>query len=127
MENLPKFQLQKIKPFIITGVDYAGAINRLLNVKKLAELYSGQAFICILVCMTIKALHLELASDLSTETFRIALCRFISRRERIEQMHSDFGTNFVGAVYLFRMVDSFTRSTKYQRKCRDYITTRKNS
>lgn len=122
MGNLPKFRLQQIKPFIVTGVDYAGPIT--LKTSTTRRAISCQAYICLFVCMTTKALHLELASDLSTEVFLMAMCRFISRRGPVEQIHSDCGTNFVGAANLFQTVDYFTRSTEYQTKCRDYLTKR---
>ncbi|XP_026816274.1 uncharacterized protein LOC113555881 [Rhopalosiphum maidis] len=120
--NLPKFRLQQVKPFLVTGVDYAGPIS--LRTSTTRRTVSCQAYICLFVCMTTKALHLELASDLSTETFLMALCRFISRRGLIQEIHSDCGTNFVGAANLFRTVDEFPQSAEYQDKCRDYLTAR---
>ncbi|XP_050315579.1 uncharacterized protein LOC126750114 [Anthonomus grandis grandis] len=44
-----------------------------------------------------QALHLEVASDLSSECFLAAFRRFVSRRGRCSDMYSDQGTNFVGA------------------------------
>ncbi|XP_026819454.1 uncharacterized protein LOC113558146 [Rhopalosiphum maidis] len=122
MGNLPKFRLQQVKPFLVTGVDYAGPIS--LRTSTTRRTVSCQAYIYLFVCMTKKALHLELASDLSTERFLMALCRFISRRGPIQEIHSDCGTNFVGAANLFRTVDEFTQSAEYQDKCRDYLTAR---
>ncbi|XP_060880949.1 uncharacterized protein LOC132952628 [Metopolophium dirhodum] len=122
MGNLPKFRLQQIKPFVVTGVDYAGPIT--LKTSTTRRAIPCQAYLCLFVCMTTKALHLELASDLSTEVFLMAMCRFIFRRGPVEQIHSDCGTNFVGAANLFQTVDNFTRSTEYQTKCRDYLTKR---
>lgn len=122
MGDLPKFRLQQVKPFTITGVDYAGPIS--LKASSTRRTLPCQAYICLFVCMTTKALHLELASDLSTVTFLMAMCRFISRRGPIEQIHSDCGTNFVGAANLFKTVDEFTHSAEYQEKCQDYLTTR---
>lgn len=54
----------------------------------------------------------------------MALCWFISRRGPIQEIHSDCGTNFVGAANLFQTIDDFTQPTKYQDKCRDYLTAR---
>ena len=48
--------------------------------------------------MTVRAIHLELASDLSTDVFIMVLRRFRSRRGHVKIIHSDNGTNFVGAV-----------------------------
>ena len=48
--------------------------------------------------MTVRAIHLELASELSTDAFIMALRRFHSRRGHVKIIRSDNGTNFVGAV-----------------------------
>jgi len=122
MGNLPKFRLQQIKPFTAVGVDYAGPI--MLKPSTTRSTVPCQAYICLFVCMATKALHLELASDLSTETFLMAFSRFISRRGPIQQIHSDCGTNFVGASKLFETVDQFTQSAEHQEKCRSFLTAR---
>ena len=49
------------------------------------------------VYLAIKAVHIEISADLSTETFLNILKRFISRRGRPANMYSDNATNFVGA------------------------------
>ena len=47
--------------------------------------------------MSIRACHLELVDDLSTDHFIMALKRFIARRGRPQRMFSDIGANFVRA------------------------------
>ncbi|XP_015373324.1 PREDICTED: uncharacterized protein LOC107168431 [Diuraphis noxia] len=47
--------------------------------------------------MTVKAVHLELVSNLSTEAFLAAFNRFVARRGLPVSVYSDCGTNFVGA------------------------------
>ncbi|GFV33276.1 uncharacterized protein TNCV_1497981 [Trichonephila clavipes] len=47
--------------------------------------------------LKIKAIHLEIVSDLTTEAFLAALKRFVARRGRPIEIHSDNGRNFVGA------------------------------
>ena len=42
-------------------------------------------------------MHLEIASDMSADSFILALRRFISRRGPINITRSDNGTSFVGA------------------------------
>ena len=49
-------------------------------------------------CMSVRAMHLELASDLSTDASIMALRRFHSRRGHVRIIRSDNGTNFVGAI-----------------------------
>ena len=49
------------------------------------------------MCMAIKAVHLELVTDLTTEAFIATLQRFTSRHGRPSDIYSDHGTNFIGA------------------------------
>lgn len=69
-----------------------------------------KAYIACFVCFSSKATHIEVVSDLTTETFLAALKRFISRRGRPKEIHSDNGTNFVGAkndlAKLYQMLQS---------------------
>ncbi|GFV88233.1 integrase catalytic domain-containing protein, partial [Trichonephila clavipes] len=46
---------------------------------------------------SIKAVHLELVPTLSTDAMLSALRRFIARRGHPSEIHSDNGTNFIGA------------------------------
>jgi hypothetical protein len=48
--------------------------------------------------MSVKAVHLELVSDLLTNAFLAALDRFVSRRGVPSDIYSDNRTNYVGAV-----------------------------
>jgi len=47
--------------------------------------------------MVTSAIHLELATDLTTETFLAASRRFISLRGKCSAIFSDNGTNLIGA------------------------------
>ena len=49
----------------------------------------------IFTCLTLRAVHIEVASSLDTESFINALRRFIARRGQPEEMRSDNGGNFV--------------------------------
>jgi Family of unknown function (DUF5641) len=73
-------------------VDYAGPLTL-----KLTRRTSTKAYIAIFVCMSTKAVHIELVSDLSAKAFLAALSRFISRRGYCSNIYCDNGTNFVGA------------------------------
>ncbi len=57
-----------------------------------------KAYLCVFVCLSVKAAHLELVSDLTTEAFLASLRRFVARRGKPSLIRSDHGTNFVGAA-----------------------------
>lgn len=112
MADLPSPRvLQQVKAFVETGVDFAGPYNITLTRKR--GIKSQKAYICLFVCMTTKALHLELASDLSTATFLDAFKRFLCRRGPIKTIRSDCGTNFIGAKAHLDDIYRFIESSEY--------------
>ena len=52
--------------------------------------------------MSCRAVHLEVVNDISTDSFILALRRFLCRRGGVTSIISDNGTNFVGAQSEFR-------------------------
>lgn len=69
----------------------------LVTSRRARGIKSMKMYVCLFVCFTIKAIHLEVAFSLSTDSFLTALRRFIARRGRCSLLFSDCGTNFVGA------------------------------
>ena len=93
--QLPAERVTPESVFAKVGVDYAGPFQiKYGNVRKPTVL---KAYICLFVCLAVKAVHLELVSDLTTEAFIAALRRFEARRGCPSLIWSDNGTNFVGA------------------------------
>ena len=66
-----------------------GAITLLSENKETARYY-----LCLFTCSTTRAIHLELARDMSASTFSHLLRRFIARRFCPQLFISDNGTNF---------------------------------
>ena len=70
------------------------------------------------VCLTTKPVHLELASDLTTEAFLACLKRFFARRGHSDSISSDNATNFVGADRelreLYQRVNSIENNKEIQ-------------
>jgi hypothetical protein len=71
-----------------------------------------KAYVCVFISLSIRAVHLELVSNLTTEAFIACLRRFISRRGKPTLIWSDNGTNFVGASNELKELDKFLRSQK---------------
>ena len=77
------------------GVDYAGPF--LVKYGAVRKRATVKSYVCVFVCLAIKAVHLELVSDLTAEAFIGALRRFTARRGSPTLIWSDNGRNFVGA------------------------------
>ncbi|KAL0860176.1 hypothetical protein ABMA27_010483 [Loxostege sticticalis] len=95
MGNLPSHRVTANLPFQVSGVDLAGPYY--ITDRKGRGCKISKCYMCLFVCFASKALHLEVVSDLSTDTFILSLRRFISRRGRPSHLYCDNGTNFVGA------------------------------
>lgn len=95
MGDLPDYRVTPSRPFLNVGVDFCGYFlikdRQTRNYKKL------KAYVCLFVCLTTRAVHLELVTSLSTDAFLAALRRFFARRGVSANIYSDHGTNFVGA------------------------------
>ncbi|XP_075990161.1 uncharacterized protein LOC142985798 [Anticarsia gemmatalis] len=96
MGQLPSSRVTPNKPFLISGLDYAGPIN--IRVSKGRGNKSYKGYIALFVCMSTRAIHLEAVSDLTTQGFLAAFRRFVARRGRCAELNSDNATNFVGAA-----------------------------
>ena len=93
-----KLPFERVTPDIVfenVGVGYAGPIYiKYGHVRKPTVVKS---YICVFVSLSVKAVHLELVSDLTSEAISSTFRRFIARRGKPSLMWSDHGSNFVGA------------------------------
>ena len=115
MANLPKERLLIYgKPFASTGVDYFGPFL----IKHSRTTRRNQALTkrygVVYTCLTTRAIYLELAGDLSTDSFILSLRRFISRRSHVKIMKSDNGTDFAGAATKIKERLSILDQTKVE-------------
>lgn len=95
MGDLPAARITPARAFLHSSIDYAGPIQT--RTSKGRGQKSSKSWIAVFVCLASKAVHLELVSDLTTNTFIAAFKRFTSRRGHCSDIYSDNGTNFVGA------------------------------
>lgn len=90
MANLPAERVTPGKaPFTYTGTDCFGPFD-VQRGRTTVKRYG-----IIFTCLTLRAVHIEVANSLDTESFINALRRFSARRGQPEQIRSDNGGNFV--------------------------------
>lgn len=110
MASLPENRITPCKPpFTYVGVDCFGpfTVRRgRSNVKRYGVLFT---------CLVVRAIHIEVAHSLDTESFINALRRFVARRGKPEEVRSDNGGNFVkGERELREAVDAWNQKMIYE-------------
>lgn len=78
---------------------YSGAI--MVRSSKGRGHHATKAYIAIFVCLSTKAIHIELVRDLTSFAFIAAYKRLISRRGICKDLYSDNATNYVGEAAIF--------------------------
>lgn len=78
-------------PFTNVGVDFFGPFE-IRRGRSLVKRYG-----VIFTCLTVRAVHIEIAHSLDTDSCINAIRRFICRRGQVKILRSDNGTNFVTA------------------------------
>ncbi|GBN97198.1 hypothetical protein AVEN_47318-1 [Araneus ventricosus] len=93
---LPEDRLRDSATFETTGIDLAGPLY----------LRDGsKAWVVLYTCAVYHAVHLELATSLTTDKFLLSLRRFIARRGRPSIIYTDNGSNFKGSSQALNKVD----------------------
>ena len=108
--QLPTERLIAGPVFDNVGVDYAGPVY--IKYGFVWKPTIVKAYVCVFVSLSVKAVHLELVSDLTTDAFIASLRRFIARRGKPSSIWSDHGTNFVGAA---REIKEFIEYLEHQK------------
>lgn len=97
MADLPEDRLLPDKPpFTNVGVDYFGPVDvkqGRCTVKRYGVLFT---------CLTTRAVHIEVAHTLDTDSCLNAVRCFVCRRGHVSIIRSDNGKNFVGAEHELR-------------------------
>lgn len=74
MGNLPDYRVQPtVKAFIHTGMDIGGPFQ--ITMGRHRGVKSQKAYLCLFICLSTKALYLDLVSDLSTQTVNARMNR----------------------------------------------------
>lgn len=71
--NLPDYRVNDYAPFLNVDVDYGGPFYPKDRDTREAKLIKG--YICLFICMSTKAIHLKLVTDLITSAFITTLKR----------------------------------------------------
>ena len=71
MADLPSARVTPTKPFVNVGIDLAGPIITKSD---------NKTWITVFVCFSTKAVHTELVTDLTKDSYIAVLKRFVARR-----------------------------------------------
>lgn len=112
MGELPIERITPTRPYSKVGLDFAGPVITKPNVPR--SKVKLKSYICVFVCMSTKAVHLEAVSDLSSSAFLASLKRFVSRRGLPSDIFSDNGKNFKGAANYLKQLFQIIRSESVQ-------------
>ncbi|CAL1264768.1 unnamed protein product [Larinioides sclopetarius] len=86
---LPSDRTHQTPVFSVCGLDFAGP----LYVKNCGEL--KKSYIVLFTCGVTRALHLELVSSMTTDSFLLAFRRFLARRGNCKIIYSDNAKTFM--------------------------------
>jgi len=112
MGDLPEDRVIASYSFKVTGLDFCGPFYYKNPVWNKAPI---KRYICIFICFSTKAVHLELVQDLSISAFLNALRRFILTRGKPAPIWSDNATNFVCARNEVKDLKRLFLNTSHQR------------
>jgi hypothetical protein len=112
MGNLPPHRVQVARAFANVGIDFCGPFQLRESKRKNAKIV--KSYTAIFVCLVTKAVHLEIAFDLSAEGFVHVLKRFIGCRGIPSHIFSDNATNFVGAERKFKELQDMFKKEEHK-------------
>ncbi|XP_054711310.1 uncharacterized protein LOC129220901 [Uloborus diversus] len=95
MGNLPSERVNPSPSFKECGIDFCGPFS--IKYKNQRKGTLNKIFVALFVCLATKAIHLDIVTDLKSESFIATLKRFFARRGKSSTILTDNGTTFVGA------------------------------
>uniref|UniRef100_A0A1I7X086 Integrase catalytic domain-containing protein n=1 Tax=Heterorhabditis bacteriophora TaxID=37862 RepID=A0A1I7X086_HETBA len=111
MADLPNRRVVRSRPFAHVGLDYFGPLTIASGKSNSSKVYG-----CILTCTTTRLIHLELVTDMTTQSFINALRRFIARRGVPSTITSDNAHTFtLGDQILANLTKHFDREPEVDR------------
>lgn len=99
-----------VQTFFYTGLDYFGPIN--ITIGRRQE----KRWIALFTCLTTRAIHMEVAENLSTDACLMVIKNFCNLRGTPGRIRSDCGTNFVGADNIIRITAEFIEPNEMRRE-----------
>lgn len=93
MAPIPRERLIPLRAFAHRAVDYGGPFITIQGRGK----HRMKRYLCLFTCLATRAIHLEMAYSLDTDSFLNAFYRMASRRGLPKVMFSDNGSNFISA------------------------------
>ena len=122
MGDLPPERITPDCVFANVGVDYAGPF--MVKYGYIRKPTLVKAYVCVFVSLSVKATHLEIVANLTSEAFIACLWRFVSRRGRPHLIMSENGTNFVGANNELKELSNFSNNKLPNRGYRSFVSMR---
>lgn len=96
MAPLPMTRTEKsMRAFAYCSVDFGGPFLTKQGRGKARQ----KRYLCLFTCHSSRAVHLEMALNMDTDSFLNAFYRMTCRRGTPKEIFSDNGTNFVGAYH----------------------------
>ncbi|XP_072554180.1 uncharacterized protein [Paramormyrops kingsleyae] len=96
MSNLPAERLSTEPPFTNVGLDVFGPWS-IFTRRTRGGVTRNKRWAVLFTCLSMRAVHIEVIESLDTSSFINALRRFLAIRGPVKSIHSDRGTNFIGA------------------------------
>ena len=93
---LPDYRVTQTRPFQATGLDFAGPLYVKTDTRD-AKTPTRKVWLCLYTCSSTRAVHLDLVTDMTAESFIRSFRRFTARRGVPSLIISDNAKTFKSA------------------------------